>query len=146
MYVLIVEDDPAQYELIKRQLQTTDLFSDAKISRIVTELQFYDQFEETATNKPDLIIMDVMLRWTDAAPDMRLPPSDIAVQGFFRAGVRCEQMLASDERTKEIPIMIYSVLEKKDIEAEIPGRSQVTYLEKNFDPFEIEHRFKEKAF
>lgn len=142
MYILIVEDDRLQYNFIKNALGSAEAFPQARLERIVTESEFQKKFEAIATDKPDVIIMDIMLRWTDPAPDMELPPPDIATQGFFRAGVRCEKMLAEDERTKDIPVIIYSVLEKEDLEGEIPQRPQVSYLEKDFDPREMKKMLK----
>jgi CheY-like chemotaxis protein len=143
MYILIVEDDKLQFNFIKDALTRIETSSIVRIRRIVTELEFRKTFEEIADDKPDVIIMDIMLRWTDPSPEMDLPPADIANEGFFRAGVRCEKMLAEDARTKEIPIMIYSVLEKTDLEGELPQRPQISYLDKDFDATEIKKRLKD---
>lgn len=142
MHVLVVEDDKLQYEFIKRALERSTAFQSIQVERIVTESEFRRKFEKIAERQPDVIIMDIMLRWTDPSPDMELPPKEIADQGFFRAGVRCEQMLANDSRTNNIPIMIYSVLDREDFGAEITPRPEVSYLEKNFDIEDIETRIK----
>lgn len=145
MYFLIVEDDKFQYAHIKDAITRIRSFSKSKtrIERIATELEFIDKFESIATEKPDVILMDIMLRWTDPAPDVKLPPPEIAEQGFFRAGVRCEQRLAGDPRTSDIPIIVYSILEKKDLEGEITQRPEVSYLEKDFGVGELNSKLEE---
>lgn len=140
MYILIIEDDKLQFETIQNAIKKSRAFSTARIERIVTESEFRSRFEEIASNTPDAIILDIMLRWADPAPDMPLPPPQIAEQGFYRAGVRCQRMLADDSRTKNIPIVVYTILENEDLLGEISERPQVSFLEKYFDPKEIEER------
>ncbi len=133
MYILIVEDDPSQYEFIKTSVKEAKEFSNAEVRRIATELTFIENFEEIATEKPDIVIMDIMLRWTDPSPSMVLPPKEIEEKGFYRAGIRCIRMLKADDRTKHIPVIIYSVLTKEDLETEIGRFPEVRYLFKDFD-------------
>lgn len=144
MYFLIVEDDKFQYAHIKDAITQLQSFpnSHKRIERIATESEFIDNFESIARNKPDVIILDIMLRWTDPSPDMKLPPPEIAEQGFFRAGVRCERRLAADPRTRDIPIIVYSILEEKDLKDEITLRPEVSYLEKDFGVEELTSKLK----
>jgi CheY-like chemotaxis protein len=142
MYFLIVEDDKSQYSDIEGAITQIESVrnSQKRIERFATESEFIDNFESIARDKPDVIILDIMLRWTDPAPDMKLPPPDIAEQGFFRAGVRCERRLAADPRTRDIPIIVYSMLEKEDLKGEIPHRPEVSYLEKDFGVEELKNK------
>lgn len=142
MYILIVEDDKAQYSDLKNAITQIRTSSNSKqrIERIATESEFIAEFESIARDKPDVIILDVMLRWADPAPDMKLPPSEIAEQGFFRAGVRCERRLAADPRTSDIPIIVYSILDKKDLVGEITRRPEVSYVEKDFGVEELKSK------
>ena len=132
MYILIVEDDHSQAELIEEALkQEADLNSSSyKIRRLSTESQFRDHFEDIAERKPDVIVMDVMLRWTDPAPNAKAPPDDILKEGCYRAGVRNARLLAQNESTKRIPVILYTMLEKIDLgdTSELPG---LTYLPKD---------------
>lgn len=143
MHFLIVEDDKLQFSYIKNGIKEGRCFSKSRIERIATECEFIEKFESIATDKPDLILLDIMLRWTDPAPDMTLPPADIAKEGFFRAGVRCEQRLAVDPRTRNIPVIVYSILEKKDFEGEIRERPEVHYLEKDFSLEKLNSKLEE---
>jgi CheY-like chemotaxis protein len=143
MYFLIVEDDKRQFSYIKNGIKQGRYFSESRIERIATEWEFIEKFESIAREKPDVILLDVMLRWTDPGPDMTLPPADIAEEGFFRAGARCEQRLAVDPRTRDIPVIVYSILEKEDFEDEIRPRPEVHYLEKDFSVEKLNSKLEE---
>ena len=143
MYFLIVEDDKLQFSFIKNGIKQGRYFKDSRIERIATESEFIEKLESIATEKPDVILLDIMLRWTDPTPDMTLPPPDIAEEGFFRAGVRCEQRLANDMRTRNIPVIVYSILEKQDFEGEIRERAEVHYLEKDFSVEKLNSKLEE---
>jgi CheY-like chemotaxis protein len=133
MYVLIVEDDWAQYEFISQAL--LNLKPVPRVVRFGNEKEFNDRFEELAADRPDVILMDIMLRWANPAPQMEQPPEEVKRDGFYRAGLRCERMLAGDERTKEIPVIIHSVLSLEP--EDLPKRAGVKFLPKNFDIKEL---------
>lgn len=136
MYVLIVEDDKLQYEFIAAALR--DMKRVSRVARLSTEKEFYDTFEELTADKPDVILMDVMLRWTDPAPRMVPPPEEVSREGFYRAGLRCVQRLAADPRTADVPVIIYSVLEPEDLSEDFTSHHRVRFLQKNFDRRELE--------
>lgn len=140
MRILLVEDDPLQVELIAEFLTADSAFPKARIKRISTESEFISSFEDIATNAPDVVIMDIMLRWADPSPDFVLPPEEIAEEGFYRAGLRCEKLLARDPRTTDIPIILYTILSNGDLSEELPDRPQTIYLAKDFEPKEIVHQ------
>jgi CheY-like chemotaxis protein len=132
MYILIVEDDEPQFNLVKSGLERIKGFSDARIERIATELDFQNEFHKIIENKPDVIIMDVMLCWTHPARDMPPEPGDMD-----RAGIRCEKMLANNEETKNIPVILYTVLSREDLKDDLPNRQNVRYLDKDFNSSSI---------
>ncbi len=132
MYILIVEDQENQYEFIEKSIKEEGAFRELSISRIVTEYDFRENFERIASLKPDVIVMDVMLRWTDPMRSMPIPPQEVKEQGKFRAGIRCIRMLASDHRTRDIPLIIYSILEKEDLISDIKEFSHARYVLKDF--------------
>lgn len=137
MLILLVEDDPLQVELISEFLKADSAFPDADIKRISTESEFISRFDEIAINKPDVIIMDIMLRWADPSLNFVLPPDEIAEEGFYRAGLRCEKLLAKDPRTDEIHIILYTILSNGDLSEELPQRPETIYLAKDFEPKEL---------
>lgn len=114
MTIWIVEDDELQLSWLKGLLETE--VPGARIRKISTELEFRNALEDLKGDPPDLIILDIMLRWTDPAPDMIPAPAEVRENQFFRAGIRCERLLRQDPRTQEVPVILYTVLEEGDLQ------------------------------
>ncbi len=70
MRVLIVEDDYLEEDLVRGILKRIFKIPDEEIRTISTEGQFRSDIDAIAKSgtPPDLVIMDVMMRWTDPAP------------------------------------------------------------------------------
>src|SRR5437867_1632814 len=118
MRALLVEDDTVQFEYVRDKLKPS--FPGLEIVRICTESEFRKKFEKIASDPPDIAVVDVMLRWTDATSEyVPTPPEIRADNGHYRAGFRCAAMLAGDERTRDIPVIIYSVLDEDDVQANV---------------------------
>ena len=60
-FIVVVEDDHLQEALLEDQLQRA--FPAARIETLVTEQEFRERLADFRTDRPDVIIMDVMLRW-----------------------------------------------------------------------------------
>jgi CheY-like chemotaxis protein len=132
MEIVFVEDDPLQAEWIQEQLQNK--YPRATLRRIKTESEFRAKVETLAENPPDIVVMDVMLRWADPSPAMPHVPDDAKV-GHHRAGLRCQRLLSSVPATSGIPILLYTVLEDDDLAAEIRDLPQnVVYARKESSP------------
>src|SRR6267154_1778537 len=110
MKILIVEDDHLQAEWIHMSL--AQAFPKAEFNCVRTEAEFRSRFGEIADNRPQVVVMDVMLRWEDPSPEITPRPDYVEAEGFYRAGLRCERMLAQDERTSHVPVILYTVLER----------------------------------
>lgn len=146
MKVLIVEDQKNQFEFLRNTLLKDN--DSLEIDRIVTEHSFESEFENIASHPPDIIIMDVMFRWEDTERNKSTMSDEVKKQGKYRAGVRCIRVLSEDKRTKNIPIIIYSILDKSDLQKEIEQFSQVKYLFKDFTEeriLKMIHSIKEKS-
>lgn len=125
-YIIIVEDDHLQ------EGPLTESFTGADIETICTEQEFRKRLPALRERVPDLVIMDVMLRWTLPAPDAVAPPEDVATGGYYRAGLRCARLLADDPRLSGVPVVLYTILERSDLERDgqaLPANS--TYVGKN---------------
>lgn len=132
MDIVFVEDDPLQAEWIQEQLLSK--FPDAALRRIKTESEFRSKMETLASVPPDLVLMDVMLRWADPSPAMPAVPDD-AKAGHHRAGLRCQRMLSAVQATSSIPVVLYTVLEDDDLASEIRGLPpNVVYTRKESSP------------
>jgi DNA-binding NarL/FixJ family response regulator len=129
--IVIVEDDPLQVESLKVSLA---VLRNVQIIEIRTERAFRVGFDQLAAAQPDVVLMDVMLRWTDPAPNMEPPPDEVRSQKFYRAGLRCQKMLSQDDRTRDIPVCLYTVLERADLESELADLpANVVHIRKESD-------------
>lgn len=131
-YILSVEDDPLQSEWLRQIL--SERFPTIGLRQISTEYEFGNRFEEIATDPPKVILLDMMLRWTDPAPSMPKRPPEVREGGLTQAGRRCEQRLQADPRTSSVPIIFYTVLEREDV-GDLPAN--VVHVEKDADPAEL---------
>jgi CheY-like chemotaxis protein len=133
MYILVVEDDYLQADWICKRLKRA---LHSEVHRISTESQFRKQLKQIEDKRPDVVVMDVMLPWTDPSPNIEPPPPEVLEQGFYRAGVRCTKLLAENKKTKDIPVILYTVLERADLEDQLkefsPG-AKVAHLRKDSD-------------
>jgi CheY-like chemotaxis protein len=142
MRILIVEDDYLQAQWIYEKLK--EGISDAAFVRVTTELEFRSRFDEIANTRPDVAVMDVMLRWTDPSPNVTLPPEEIQREGFYRAGLRLERLLAADDRTANVPVILYTVLERADLNHELSNLpARVQHLPKHSELTPLIEKIKE---
>ena len=130
MKLLIVEDDYIQAKYIEENLM--ELLNNATIKRISTESQFYDFLEIMNEDKPDVILLDIMLRWTNPSPTMPEMPENVKEEGFHWAGIRCENKLRKMGVGKTIPVIIYSVIEKNTY-SKFVNPEKTKFLNKDFD-------------
>ncbi len=135
MHITVVEDDHAQSKSISEHLKQA--FPNASIELIKTEAEFRRLFESRSHNLPHVIVLDMMLRWTDPGPDMKPPPEEVGREGFYRAGFRCVRFLKAREKTKDIPVIICSVLERSDLENDLNGLPPgVKFMHKSKETFQ----------
>jgi DNA-binding NarL/FixJ family response regulator len=126
MTIYLVEDDYPTCDGICEQLKAS--FRDAKVHPITTESEFRLRIDEIVRNRPTVVIMDVMIRWTNPTEDITKPPKE--VDGPWRAGIRCQKLLHN--KSPEIPVIFFSVLDKDDLRGEIePAGAKVLHLEKH---------------
>lgn len=121
MKIILLEDDHLHAEAVSAELQRN--FPNCQVEHISTELQFRNRFNSFTKNPPDLFIFDVMVRWTDPSPDMVPIPKEIMDKGPWRAGLRCQEMVAENEATKTTPVILFSVLDREDYERDIKHAS-----------------------
>jgi hypothetical protein len=129
---VVVEDDHLQ----EGPLQDTLLaaFRDASVVAFSTEEEFRSALPGLRRERPDLVVMDVMLRWADPRPDPPVPPPEVVSGGYYRAGLRCARLLAADDVLHEVPVILYTILELSDLERDdqqLPPNT--TYVGKTAD-------------
>lgn len=130
--ILVVEDDHLQEGPLVERLEAA--YPDYRIDSIRTECEFRARLAGLHRQRPTLVIMDVMLRWDDPRPDAAEPPGDVTEEGFYRAGLRCAALMANDKRLRSVPILLYTILERSDLERDRRATaSNVHYLRKSTD-------------
>lgn len=111
---LVIEDDELQAEALKSYL--TGTYPGLSVQCVATELDFRTNVITLQPLPYSVAIVDMMLRWTDASPNMVMPEADILREGFFVAGLRCCRSL----RRSGIPCVIFTALDP----AKIPLRPE----------------------
>ncbi len=137
MNILIVEDDYFQAEWIEQIVLKE--FSGSRTKILRTETEFRDFMREGGF-KPDVIILDVILPWTVPGSKAEPPPEEVRNNGRHRAGVRCWRHLAENPETRDIPVVLYTVLDTEDLQEDIPPN--VRYLSKQSDPVPLVEEIK----
>lgn len=136
--IWLVEDDYYLRESILNAIKENSVNAD--IVELTTEHEFREQLTTVLeeSNIPDLVILDVMLPWAKPMKKMPPEPGDVKEKGFYRAGARCEKLLRENQRLKDVPVIIYTNLQKDDIEDDVDLQSEKThYLGKNGDINEL---------
>jgi CheY-like chemotaxis protein len=129
MYILLVENDSNQVEMLEASLNKA--FPEIKVERIRTEFEFTESFNKVKKTPPVVIILDVMMQWAKVSENIPPPPPEVQEQGTRRAGIRCAKRLANDPETKMIPVILYTVLENADLEEELKELpSRVYFIQK----------------
>jgi CheY-like chemotaxis protein len=132
MHILVIEDDHLQVESLSETLK--QFFPGSRVDHINTEFEFRSRIDDIAKARPDLIVLDMMLRWTDPAEDMPARPDEVVKGKYFRAGLRCDNILSKHEGTKHIPVILYTVLEDADLKEDLDKlRPQTSYVRKDAD-------------
>jgi DNA-binding NarL/FixJ family response regulator len=132
MKILLVEDDHVQAGEFGDAL--AEAFPNVQLQTIGSEHSFYSMLDELEKKPPDIIVMDVMLRWARASSEMPEAPEEVINEKHYRAGFRCVKYLSERKMMRNVNIILYTVLQPTDIETDIKSLpSNVTYLVKDED-------------
>ena len=126
MNIVLVEDDHYEREDIKAAIR--EQFPTAVVQTIRTESAFMKALN-TFVQRPDIFLIDIMLRWTDPSPDITMPPPNCS---FLDAGFRCAEEL--QKVMPGVPTVLYTVLDNQDIQARRKKLARdVRYVRKSSD-------------
>ena len=109
--IYLVEDDDHQ---AKSTLDLVELGfgQTVRVEVVASESDFLKRFEGIAANRPACILLDIMLPWSATKISEGQPRRD----SFMTAGLECCKKLRADKRTAQIPVLLYSVWDSKDID------------------------------
>lgn len=116
MRIVLAEDEYLQEQAIIDTIQQH--FPKADIQAVQSEHGFRVRLGEFESEPPDVFVVDVMLTWDYAEPDAPAAPSEV-LGNSARAGIRCVEILRNSDRLKSVPIIIFTVLDSCDVEADI---------------------------
>ena len=81
------------------------------VTHFSTELEFRTAVQ--SLGKPDAVVLDQRVKWTDPSPHMHMPPEEVREEGYVNAGVRCFEELC---RTfGDVPVIFYSAVDSVKI-------------------------------
>lgn len=104
--ILVVDDQPINVQLLKRKLEREGI-------RVTTAYNGIEALKSVAAEKPDLILLDVMM------PDMD--------------GIEVCQRLQANEETRSIPVIFITARTSKEGKLEGLGVGAVDYITKPID-------------
>jgi CheY-like chemotaxis protein len=138
--ILLVDDDHIHLEKIAQTLHSAFRGGNVELSmsEIQTESHFRARLDSFRDQPPDVVVMDIMLRWADPAEEIPDPPEEVTRDGFYNAGVRCLRLLGEASQTRQVPVVLYTVLEENDvvIPPEVP-RGQAVFVKKQPDTADL---------
>lgn len=111
-FILLIENAFEDAQFFSRTVQegVSDLLT---VQTIRTEREFHSRFANIAEGSPPLAVFSTcLLPWDSPSPTgLQTPPLEL--EGFT-GGIRCLRLLASDPRTANLPLVLYSHLDVKD--------------------------------
>ena len=129
--ILLIEDNVSFGAMIY-----DDLVQIGKTSWMNSESDFQKYWTFIEAEPPDLAVVDVMLAWTHPIKDdtdTSSPEDDF----LYPAGLRCAEKFASNEQTRHVRIIFYTVVPQSDVKERLAElRRQlpnIVYLQKPSD-------------
>jgi two-component system, OmpR family, alkaline phosphatase synthesis response regulator PhoP len=111
--ILVVDDEPSIVKLIKATLE-------ARGYQVVTAFDGLEALTEAKTQKPDLIVLDVMMPHVD--------------------GLEARKRLLADPKTADIPVIHLSAIGDYEQQLKAVAHGVTDYVTKPFAPSELAQR------
>ena len=131
MQIVLVEDDDLQAEEIGDALRRA--LPSVKVDWICSESTFRQRLPSIKSRPPDGIIMDLLLLWAEPGPGMPTPPTEIESESYYRAGIRCVEILRKEPTLRNVPVVLYTVIGLGDISGSLQSFLNVHYRQKDPD-------------
>jgi len=151
--ILLIEDDLILASELLNELESR--FCSVNFTHIKTESEFNHKYPDVAMGPPDIVILDMMLRWAgpehelsyelklalkdgliskrDLPSNYKEPPSSP-----FRAGLRCFGKLERIPETRNIPVIFHTVVDRGDVPEFLDSLPEhVLFLNKKSDKNEL---------
>lgn len=136
MKIVGLEDDEPFWETFVEELKSE--IPGAEIVWIRTEFEFWERIPDFVKSPPDIFLLDVMVKWADASPNPPPAPPEVAKESYYRAGLRCRDRLRESESTADVPVVLFTVLERSDVVGAITALPPNTFfVDKTGDTKEV---------
>ena len=116
MKIVLAEDEFLQEQLITETIKES--FVTAEIITVQSERGFRSRIPEFEREPPSVFLLDVMLTWDYAQSEIEVAPSDVLGKAA-RAGIRCAELIRSNEKLRSVPVILFTVLDRQDIDADL---------------------------
>jgi predicted nucleotide-binding protein len=119
MRITVIEDDPYTSRAIRALLKAE--FPDAQLDVLSSVSEFKEVLDNgrLVENAPDLIIVDMMLRWSQPVPKMPAIPEELQPYEMGRAGLKCLELLKSHQIAQRIPVVLHTMLTRDELREEL---------------------------
>lgn len=113
MKFVVLEDNRFQADAVADAIIHEFGVCQADIDVIRTEHEFRSRIDQIIADKPTVFILDMLVRWTDPAPEMPDRPQEVKEEGFYLAGLRCAKLLR--EKSSDTPVILHTVIERAEL-------------------------------
>jgi CheY-like chemotaxis protein len=142
LFIVVVEDDHLQDGPLQEMLR--EQFPTARIEAVLTERDFRSRLDSFRRDPPDIVIMDVMVRWAYPRRGDPPPPPDVLTGGYRRGGIRCVDLMARDPALCDVPVIYYTILERSDLERDAEALTgKVSLVRKSSDRQPLTRKIRE---
>lgn len=112
--ILLIEDDFMYCEHMAELL--ADTFPNIAMTVVETESALISSIDDLASEPPDIIISDMMLRWTDSTDIAdAMPPGHVMF-----GGARCIRAIRERDALATIPVLIITAATSNQYEQHLP--------------------------
>ena len=120
--IVLVEDDSRQAEEVRAAL--VKHFAHVEVIVIGAEAEFLARLPAFQVNAPDLFIFDGILPWSAAGSNHPKPRRKL--KGI--AGIRCAAAVLAKRGTRDVPIIIQSIIEPSVLRREFKNAPENVYF------------------
>lgn len=143
MLIVILEDDHLQFQNLERAIKEGFQHAgraEPEVRRINNEYDFLRAVKDGEFRRrlPDVILLDVMVRWYDPAPPRETPAKPREYEddefAYRRAGIRCYRLFKTEVPDAPTMPLLISLLEAEDLESDLAAfEVRPTFLRKHED-------------
>lgn len=114
--ILLIEDDAFHRGWIGERIKARWPNVGFEFPFVANEKQFIGEFDQLAGAGLDLIIIDQMIPYTSEGDES--DNSAALKLSAFRGGSRCYERLRGDARTKSVPVVFFTLLDRETVPPE----------------------------